>query len=93
MGSTDGLPPDPVPHDLRDTAASLMISSGATIKAVQRQLGQTSAKVTLDTHGSRYDEDLEALCDRLEERDWSRNGGRGDFDPTDWLGCSPCSPR
>jgi integrase len=35
-------------HDLRATAASLMISSGANIKAVQRQLGHTSAAMTLD---------------------------------------------
>jgi integrase len=37
-----------VPHDLRDTAASLAISSGASIKAVQRMLGHASAKMTLD---------------------------------------------
>lgn len=34
-------------HDLRGTAASLMISSGASIKAVQRQLGHASAAMTL----------------------------------------------
>ena len=35
-----GLDRDLTPHDLRHTAASLMIASGANIKAVQRQLGQ-----------------------------------------------------
>jgi integrase len=63
-----GLPKDLVPHDLRDTAASLMIASGASIKAVQRALGHASAKVTLDVYGSLYEEDLEALADRMEER-------------------------
>jgi integrase len=63
-----GLPSDLVPHDLRDTAASLMIASGASIKAVQRALGHASAKVTLDVYGSLYEEDLEALADRMEER-------------------------
>lgn len=63
-----GLPQDLVPHDLRNTAASLMIASGASIKAVQRALGHASAKVTLDVYGSLYEEDLEALADRMEER-------------------------
>jgi integrase len=57
-----------VPHDLRDTAASLAISSGASIKAVQRMLGHASAGMTLDVYGSLFEEDLEALADRLEER-------------------------
>lgn len=60
--------PDLVPHDLRDTAASLAISAGASIKAVQRMLGHASAKVTLDVYGGLFEEDLEALADTLEER-------------------------
>lgn len=60
--------PDLVPHDLRDTAASLAISSGASIKAVQRMLGHASAKMTLDVYGSLFEEDLEALADQLEKR-------------------------
>ncbi len=63
-----GLPVDLVPHDLRDTAASLMISAGASIKAVQRALGHASAAMTLDTYGSLFDEDLEDLADRLEAK-------------------------
>ena len=55
-------------HDLRDTAASLAISAGASIKAVQRMLGHASAAMTLDTYGSLFEEDLEALADRLEAR-------------------------
>jgi integrase len=66
--------PDLVPHDLRDTAASLAISAGASIKAVQRMLGHASAKVTLDIYGGLFEEDLETLADRLEER-------YGDQDP------------
>jgi integrase len=60
--------PDLVPHDLRDTAASLAISAGASIKAVQRMLGHASAKVTLDIYGGLFEEDLEMLADTLEER-------------------------
>lgn len=36
------------PHDLRHTAASLAVSSGAHVKAVQRMLGHASATMTLD---------------------------------------------
>lgn len=60
--------PDLLIHDLRDTAASLAISTGASIKAVQRMLGHASAAMTLDTYGSLFEEDLEALADRLDER-------------------------
>jgi integrase len=60
-----GLPPDLVPHDLRDTAASLMISSGGSIKAVQRALGHATASMTLDRYAGLFEEDLEALADRM----------------------------
>ena len=55
-------------HDLRGTAASLMISSGANIKAVQRQLGHASAAMTLDLYGHLYEDDLDALSDALDRR-------------------------
>jgi len=63
-----GMPADLVPHDLRDTAASLMIASGASIKAIQRALGHASAAMTLDTYGGLFEDDLEDLADRMEER-------------------------
>ena len=64
-------------HDLRDTAASLMIASGASIKAVQRSLGHASAKMTLDTYGSLFEDDLEDLADRLEARALAQARPRG----------------
>lgn len=51
--------------DLRHTAASLAISSGASIKAVQRMLGHSSASMTLDRYGHLYEEDLETLGDKM----------------------------
>lgn len=42
------------PHDLRDTAASLMIASGANIKSVQRHLGHASATMILERYGYLY---------------------------------------
>lgn len=62
------MPADLVPHDLRDTAASLMIASGASIKALQRALGHASAAMTLDTYGGLFEDDLEDLADRMQER-------------------------
>jgi integrase len=55
-------------HDLRHTAASLMISAGAQVKAVQRALGHASAAITLDVYAGLFDDDLEALADAVDER-------------------------
>lgn len=38
------------PHDLRHYAASVMIEQGASVKAVQDQLGHEKASTTLDTY-------------------------------------------
>lgn len=63
-----GVPDDLLIHDLRDTAAALMIASGASIKAVQRALGHASASMTLDVYGGLFEDDLEDLADRMESR-------------------------
>ena len=59
----DGL----TPHELRHTAASLAISSGANVKAVQRMLGHASAAMTLDVYAGLFDDDLDGLADRMDE--------------------------
>lgn len=74
---------DLVVHDLRDTAASLAIASGASIKAVQRMLGHASAAMTLDVYGGLYDDDLEDLADRMEARFSSYRGTQGAQADTD----------
>jgi len=53
-------------HDLRHTAASLAVSAGANVKAVQRMLGHASAAMTLDVYSDLFDEDLEAVAERLD---------------------------
>lgn len=53
-------------HDLRHTAASLAIASGADVKAVQRMLGHKSAAMTLDLYGHLWDQGLDAVADRLD---------------------------
>ncbi|MDQ1217189.1 site-specific integrase [Microbacterium arborescens] len=54
-------------HDLRHTAASLAVSSGANVKAIQRMLGHASAAMTLDVYADLFDDDLEALAERLDQ--------------------------
>ena len=61
-----GLPPTLRFYDLRHTAASLLIREGASIKAVQRQLGHATASITLDTYGHLFPDELDALAGRLE---------------------------
>ncbi|EHB54787.1 integrase family protein [Mycolicibacterium rhodesiae JS60] len=50
------------PHDLRHTCASLAISGGVNVLALQRMLGHKSAKVTLDTYADLFDTDLDAVA-------------------------------
>lgn len=52
-------------HQLRHTAASLMIASGAHVKTIQRQLGHKSATMTLDNYGHLFDDDLDGVADRM----------------------------
>ena len=54
------------PHELRHTCASLAISAGANIKAVQRLLGHETASMTLDEYGHLYSDDLEQVAKRLD---------------------------
>lgn len=53
-------------HDLRHTAASLAISAGANVKAVQRMLGHASAAMTLDVYADLFDDDLDAVANALD---------------------------
>jgi len=69
-----------VPHELRHTAASLAISSGANVKAVQSMLGHASAAMTLDRYSHLFDDVLETVADRLDEA-------------VSGLSCRPRAPR
>lgn len=57
--------PRVTPHAMRHTAASLAVSAGAHVKAVQRMLGHASAAMTLDTYADLFDDDLEAVASAL----------------------------
>jgi integrase len=65
-GRTSLTPPPLRVHDLRHTAASFAITSGAGVKAVQRQLGHRSATLTLDRYAHLWPDELDALGERLE---------------------------
>lgn len=64
---TAGLPGDLRMYDLRHSCASLLIAQGASVKAVQAQLGLATASITLDVYGHLFPSEMEALADRLEQ--------------------------
>ena len=53
-------------HDLRHTYASLAISSGANVLVVQRQLGHTSAAMTLDVYADLFDSDQDSVAQAFD---------------------------
>jgi integrase len=80
--------PHVTPHDLRHTTASLAISTGANVKAVQRMLGHASAAMTLDVYADLFDDDLDTVAEALskmraehlirQESDKGSTANRGD---------------
>lgn len=63
-GAPDGLRI----HDLRHTAAALMIAEGAHPEKIKRHLGHSSIIVTMDVYGHLFPADDEALAERLHDR-------------------------
>jgi integrase len=82
--------PGLTPHELRHTAASLAISAGANVKAVQRMLGHASAAVTLDVYADLFEDDLDAVSAALDQairdavvgRTWAATGTKEGPEPT-----------
>lgn len=54
------------PHDLRHTAASLAVGTGANVKDVQQMLGHASAAMTLDVYAGLFDDSLDGVADRMD---------------------------
>jgi integrase len=54
------------PHELRHTAASLAIASGADIKVVQQMLGHKSATMTLNQYGHLFGDRLDVVADAMD---------------------------
>lgn len=61
------IPADMWVHDLRHTAASLAVASGASVKSVQRMLGHATAAMTLDLYAGLFDQDLDDVAVRMDE--------------------------
>jgi integrase len=66
-------------HDLRHTAASVWLASGADPKVVQRVLGHATAAMTMDLYGHMIDRNLWDAAQRLR----GTTGARPDENPDD----------
>lgn len=78
--------PSITPHDLRHTAASLAVSAGANVKAVQRMLGHASAAMTLDVYADLFDDDLDAVAVALNQGAMRSHVGKT------WANAEPMRP-
>lgn len=79
-------------HDLRHTAASLAISGGATVKAVQRMLGHESPVLTLSTYAGLFEDDLDDLGDAMSAAFQASGAGSGPVASAD-ADAAPAVPR
>jgi integrase len=55
------------PHGLRHTYAALAVQSGANPKVLQEAMGHSDIRLTLDTYGGLFGDDLDALGASLGE--------------------------
>lgn len=53
------------PHDLRHTAATLMLQAGGSLAAVKAVLGHSTVRLTVDTYGHLITDDLRAAVERV----------------------------
>lgn len=56
------------PHDLRHTCASLAVSAGVNVLALARMLGHKDPSVTLRVYADLFDDDLDAVAERLHAK-------------------------
>jgi integrase len=75
------LPPGTTPHDLRHFYASLLISKGTSVKAVQSMLRHKTATETLNTYAHLWPED-NALVRRAVDAELNPLVGLDSMDPT-----------
>lgn len=53
-------------HDLRHSAASFAVSTGASVKVVQNMLRHRSAAMTLDVYADLFDQDADDVAERID---------------------------
>jgi integrase len=70
-------------HDLRHTAASLMIQAGYPPKMLQEIMGHASITTTLDLYGHLYPGDMDRYADRLDSaaNDVANEAGKAKIRP------------
>jgi integrase len=66
--------PEVTPHDLRHTAASIAVSSGANVKVLQKMLGHASAAMTLDRYADLFDSDDVSVSNAINAQILERVG-------------------
>ena len=71
-------------HDLRHTAASVWLASGADPKVVQRVLGHATAAMTMDLYGHMIDRNLWDAAQRLGGTTGARPDERRDDEGGPW---------
>lgn len=68
------------PHGLRHTYAALSVQAGANPKVLQQAMGHSDIRLTLDTYGGLFGDDLDALGEGLnfasKEASSGRNGSK-----------------
>jgi integrase len=62
-----GLPADLRIHDLRHTAASILVNAGVPIKSIQEHLGHSSITVTMDRYAHLYPETRQSVAAALDQ--------------------------
>jgi integrase len=68
-------------HDLRHTAASLMIQAGYPPKMLQEIMGHASITTTLDLYGHLYPGEMDRYADRLDSA--AGDAGKAKIRPDD----------
>ena len=58
---------DVTPHCLRHTYAALAVQAGANVKVLQKAMGHSDIRLTLDTYGGLFGDDLDALAASMDE--------------------------
>ena len=54
------------PYGLRHTYAALAIQAGANVKVIQKAMGHSDIRLTLDTYGGLFPDDLDSLAAELD---------------------------
>jgi integrase len=61
------------PHELRHSAASLMLASGVKLQVVSEVLGHASIRMTADVYGHVLDPDRQSAADAMNNALWNGN--------------------